>query len=559
MLDDKTQSDQLDQIREKEAEELAQILSTRYKIPYIDLSRVTIELDALAIVPEVEAKNSRVAVFQMNGKKINLAIQSPNPEETQNLLKKLARDGYNQTVYLASETSLEKAWKRYADLSKYKEASKGVIDISPEKVNEVLKSSKTLADLTNLINLASTDTKGRKVTELLEIILAGGIAVGASDIHIEPEETKVRLRYRLDGVLHDTSNISREIYPLVLSRLKLISGLKLNLRESAQDGRFSIKANDIEIEVRSSIIPESYGESVVLRILDPKSISVSFEDLGMEENVRNAVLKEITRPNGMILTTGPTGSGKTTTLYAFLKKVHNTDIKIITLEDPIEYHLDGITQTQVNKGKNYSFAEGLRSILRQDPDVIMVGEIRDKETAEIAVNASLTGHLVFSTLHTNDAAGAIPRLTDLGEKTSNLAPALNAIIAQRLLRKLCSNCRVMQASSEEEMAVINKVLEKLPKKYKKNISLPENGNYSVPKIVGCAECSGLGYKGRVGIYELIVVNDDLKNIIIQENPSALMIKEVWRKQEMLTMQEDAIIKVLNGITTIEEMRRVVDM
>ncbi len=557
MLQDKTQDEQLEHLRDKEAEELAQILSARYKIPYIDLSRVTIELDALAVVGEVEAKKAKLAVFQMNGKKINVAIQTPNPEETQNLLKKLEHDGYSLTVYLTSETGLERAWRRYADLSTYKEVSKGVVDISPEKIIEVLNSSKTIGDLTSLITNTTADIKSRKVSELLEVILAGGIAIGASDIHIEPEETKVRLRYRLDGVLHDVAGISREIYPLLLSRMKLVSGLKLNLRESAQDGRFSIKAKESEIEVRSSVIPEAYGEAVVLRILDPKSISVSFENLGMEENVRNAVLKEITRPNGMILTTGPTGSGKTTTLYAFLKKVHNSDIKIITLEDPIEYHLDGITQTQVNKSKHYSFAEGLRSILRQDPDIIMVGEIRDQETAEIAVNASLTGHLVFSTLHTNDAAGAIPRLADLGEKTSNLAPALNAVIAQRLLRKLCPHCRVMQPASEEEKNLIKKALERLPEKYKKNI--PSFESFSVPKTVGCSECSNIGYKGRVGVYELIVVNDDIKNLVINQNPNALMIKEEWRKQEMLTMQEDALIKVLSGITTIEEVRRVVDI
>lgn len=554
--DEEKQGDELKRVRDKEAEDLAQILSVRYKIPYVDLNTVTIELDALAILKEEEARKAKVAVFQRVDKKIQVAIQSPNPEATQAILKGLERDGYFLTVHITSEAGLERAWKRYADIVQYKEASKGVIDISAEKIEELLTVSQTLPGIAKLVASVISDLKSHRVTELLEVILAGGIGAEASDVHLEPEESSVKLRYRLDGVLHDLISISKDAYALLLSRIKLISGLKLNLRDNAQDGRFSIKVGGSETEVRTSVIPEAYGESIVLRILDPKSIGVPFEKLGMEPIVREALAKEIARPNGMILTTGPTGSGKTTTLYAFLNKIHSADIKIITLEDPIEYHLSGVIQTQVNKDKHYTFAEGLRSILRQDPDVIMVGEIRDIETAQIAVNAALTGHLVFSTLHTNDAPGAIPRLVDLGEKPANLAPALNAVLAQRLVRKLCS-CHEMVFASDEEQKGLSKIFAEIPEKYKEGLIAGEK--FTVGKAKGCEKCNNIGYKGRIGVYELIVVNDDIKKLVIEKNPDALAIRDAWKAQEMLSMKEDGVLKILAGITSWEELKRVVDV
>jgi type IV pilus assembly protein PilB len=278
-----------------------------------------------------------------------------------------------------------------------------------------------------------------KISRLLEIIIAGALALKASDVHIEPEEKFVRIRYRLDGVLTDILHFDKETFRLLLSRIKLLSGMKLNLT-GAQDGRYSIILENTEIEIRTSILPSAYDESIVMRVLNPTSISVPLESLGIPRKLLSVLLKEIDKPEGMILTTGPTGSGKTTTLYAFLRKVYTPEIKVITIENPIEYHLEGIVQTQVNTDKGYTFLEGLRSALRQDPDIIMVGEIRDRETAEIAVNSALTGHLVFSTLHTNNAAGTFPRLIDLGVNPKVITSALSVSMAQRLVRKLCPEC-----------------------------------------------------------------------------------------------------------------------
>jgi len=286
----------------------------------------------------------------------------------------------------------------------------------------------------------------KEITETAEVILGGAIALEASDIHIEPEEEQVKIRIRVDGMLQDITTIGFESYRPLLSRIKLLSGLKLNISDRPQDGRFTIALPDTFIEIRSSSLPAEYGESIVLRILNPKSL-IEIEKLGLRKDLLDIVTKEIKKPNGMIMVTGPTGSGKTTTLYAFLKKIQTPEIKIITIEDPIEYHLKGISQTQVAQEKGYDFANGLKSIMRQDPDVVLVGEIRDLETATTALQASLTGHLVLSTLHTNDATGTITRLQALGEKPVNIAPALNMAVAQRLVRKVCRRCSSLEIMS----------------------------------------------------------------------------------------------------------------
>ena len=384
-------------------------------------------------------------------------------------------------------------------------------------------------------------------------MLAGAIAIKASDIHIEPEEVNVRLRYRLDGVLHDIAMIDHKTYKLALSRLKLLSGLKLNVSADTQDGRFSIKLGDVDIEIRTSILPSAYGEGIVMRILNPESIKVTLDQLGIEPTLLEILLREITKPNGMILTTGPTGSGKTTTLYAFLRKIYSPEIKVVTIEDPIEYHLAGISQTQVNEGSNYTFLSGLRAALRQDPDVIMVGEIRDSETAQIAINASLTGHLVLSTLHTNNAAGTIPRLIDLKVNPKVIGSALSVSIAQRLLRRLCSSCKTESTPTEEERATIGRILKGV---MQKKGAVPEIGNLSIAK--GCVVCNGSGYKGRVGIYEAILIDEAIEKLIA-ENPSEREIKEAAIPQGILDMREDGIVKILAGMTSFEELSRTIDL
>jgi type II secretory ATPase GspE/PulE/Tfp pilus assembly ATPase PilB-like protein len=376
--------------------------------------------------------------------------------------------------------------------------------------------------------------------------LGGAIKLEASDIHIEPKENEARLRVRLDGILQDVLIFERKIYEALLSRIKLLSGMKLNIFDRPQDGRFTVLFEKLPIEIRSSTLPAEWGESVVMRILNPKSL-ISLEELGLREDLLKIFKEEIKKPNGMIIVTGPTGSGKTTTLYAMLKKIQKPEIKIITIEDPIEYHLEGITQTQVDPKAGYDFANGLRAIVRQDPDVILVGEIRDFETAKIALQAALTGHLVLTTLHTNDAAGTVARLIALGEKPVNIAPAINMAVAQRLVRKVCKNCSALVKPNEEELEKIMKGLKDL------NIKIPKDLKIKKPK--GCEDCNFTGYRGRTGIFEAFLVDDEMERFILT-SPSISALKEMAKKKGMITMYQDGLLKVINGITTIEEVERV---
>ncbi len=542
------------EMREKEAEDLARVLAQKYKLPYLNLAATNIDLDALKTISEKKARESRIVVFQKNGKKLNIGVLSPNYEFTQNILKELENEGYKSQFFIVSEMGLEKAWGKYADVPEFTEINKGIIDISSEKLEEFMEKAKTIESLKNIFPETDGAKKTRRTTEILEIMLAGAISSDASDIHIEPQEEKIRLRFRLDGVLHDIFFFDKKTFNLLLSRIKLVSGLKLNIRDKGQDGRFSIHIKEVEVEVRASVIPGSYGETIVLRILNPKTISVPFEELGIEENLQKILIKEIKKPNGMLLTTGPTGSGKTTTLYAFLKKIYSPDIKIITLEDPIEYHLKGIIQTQVEEKKGYTFAEGLRSILRQDPDIIMVGEIRDLETAKIAINSALTGHFVLSTLHTNNAAGTIPRLIDLGANPNTIAPAINVSMAQRLLRKLCNECKEKVSPTGEEKEIINKALASFPKGAK----IPKIDGVFLWKSKGCQKCNNIGYKGRIGIFEAILVEEQIERMILQK-PTELEITEKAKSQGILDMKQDGILKVINGVTSLDELQRVIEL
>ena len=554
LLNDEKNKEQIESMRKGEAEDLAKLLAQKYNLPYLDLSRMTIDIDALKILPEEEARANKLVVFQKTGQKIQVAIESPNPETTQRTLRSLEEKGYKINIFMVSEESLTRAWKRYSEVPEYEETLRGVIDVSPEKLDEFLKQTSTIEELKNLFITSATTQKNRKISEVLEIILAGALSADASDVHIEPQEKQIRLRFRLDGVLHDILLFDYKIYNLLLSRIKLVSGLKLNVRNQAQDGRFSIKVREEEIAVRTSVIPEAYGESIVLRILNPKSIAITFEELGIDKKLMDILEKELSKPNGMILTTGPTGSGKTTTLYAFLRKIYTPETKIITLEDPVEYHLPNIVQTQVEEAIGYSFSAGLRSILRQDPDIIMVGEIRDLETAKTAINSALTGHLVLSTLHTNNAAGTIPRLIDLGVNPTSIAPAVNISMAQRLVRKLCTKCKEKQLSSELESFTIKKVLETFPE----NRKMPVAQEIFVWKAKGCKFCNNLGYKGRIGIYEAILIDDEIEPLILL-NPTETEILKKSEKQGILNMKQDGILKVLNGVTSLDELARVIEL
>lgn len=391
----------------------------------------------------------------------------------------------------------------------------------------------------------------KKVTEISEVLLGGGILLEASDLHIEPEEDRIKLRIRIDGILHDVMFLDFKIYHSLLSRIKLLSGIKLNITDKPQDGRFSTILNEAPIEIRASTLPAEYGESIVLRILNPKNL-ITMEALGLRKDLLEIFRREIKRPNGMIIVTGPTGSGKTTTLYALLKRIQKPEIKTITIEDPIEYHLEGISQTQVAPGKGYDFANGLKSVMRQDPDVVLVGEIRDLETAKITLQAALTGHLVLTTLHTNDAAGTVARLQALGAKLVNIAPAINITIAQRLTRKVCKKCKQLIAVSPVVLKKIKKELKNLPKEVK----VPSfKKSLKIPKAKGCKDCNFTGYRDRIGVFEAFLVDEEMEKFILT-SPSISALRREAIKKGMVRMHQDGIIKVLQGITTIEEVERV---
>ncbi len=457
-FDEEKQNRKTDDLLRREEEDLVKAMAAKDGLPYLDLTVTPTNIDALRFVPEIEAREGQLAVFNDVDKNLDVAILSPNNSKASEIIEGLKSKGFIPKLYMVSHQSLNKVWERYKDLSFSFETKSGALDISNEQITDFLAKVHTTADVIVLIKEVLAMKKGSRISRILEIILAGAIALEASDVHLEPEEGYVRLRYRLDGVLTDILDFDLETFKLLLSRIKLISNLKLNVNY-AQDGRFSIKLNTFEIEVRTSLIPGAYDASVVLRILNPKSIAVPLEELGVHPRLLKIILHEISKPNGMLLNTGPTGSGKTTMLYALLKKVHNPGVKIITIENPIEYHLPGIVQTQTDEKRNYTFSEGLRSALRQDPDVIMVGEIRDQETAEIAINSALTGHLVFSTLHTNNAAGTFPRLIDLHVNPKILSSAINVSMAQRLIRKLCPFCKKIDKPTADEKKIIDDVLD----------------------------------------------------------------------------------------------------
>lgn len=559
-FNEEKQNKQLEELHKQEEEQLvATLAESKYHLPYVDLQRLSVDNEALRAIPEKDCREMNVAPFKLFGKNIFIAVHSPSDDLLKKLKEDMERKNLIPTFYMVSTASINKVWDRYKEVSMAESSRVGGIDISGEILRETSKKIEKIQDIQRMVTEALEGNKIHKISRLLEIILAGAIAIKASDIHIEPEQERGRLRLRLDGVLQDTNFFGLDVYRLLNSRIKLLSGMKLTSK-IAQDGRFSIIEDKDEISIRASLIPGAYGESIVMRILDPKSIQVKLEEMGIEPFLFSIIQEEIAKPNGLILVTGPTGSGKTTTLYAFLRKIYSPEIKIITIEDPVEYHLAGVTQTQTNEEKGYTFAEGLRSALRQDPDVVMVGEIRDNETAEIAVQSALTGHIVFSTLHTNNAAGVIPRLINLGVNPKILVSALSLSIAQRLVRKLCTFCKKEKVPSETELKIIKMVMESIKNEGKSlsNYNIDPNAPIKLFTAVGCDKCNMTGFKGRIGIFEAIRTDEAIEKII-PENPSEREIKVVARNQGTLSMRQDGIVKILNGITSYEEVQSVVDL
>jgi len=552
-FDDTSSDEQLAKLRQKEEEEFLQVMAAKYGIPYADLSGVPVDATAVGLIKEDLARAALIAPFELINKKLKVGLFSPTQSNTKEVLASLTERGYIADQYLVSHASLEKVWGRYKEISGATKSEAGMVDISGENMEGLVKKFTSLADVSKALETTVAEKTARHISNIFSVIIAGAIGIGASDIHIEPAEDAVHIRYRVDGVLHEVATLPSSIYRLFSSRLKLLAGLKLNVGTESQDGRFSIKIADIEIEMRVSVIPGAYGEGVVMRILNPLSLNVTLEDLGMSPRLLTIVDREIKKPHGMILNTGPTGSGKTTTLYAFLKRIYSSEIKMMTIEDPIEYHMKGVSQTQVEVAKGYTFLEGLRAAMRQDPDVVMIGEIRDGETAKVAINAALTGHMVFSTLHTNTAAGAIPRLIDLGVTPKIIGSSLTVTLAQRLARKLCEECKKEDAPNEREQKIIDEVAVLIKEKVGENVQTKK-----VWRAVGCALCSNTGYKGRVGIFEAVLMTAEVE-ALLDTIPSEREIRNIAAKQGLLNMREDGIEKILAGVTAFDEVERVVDL
>ncbi len=517
-------------------------------LPYIDLTKFPISPEALRLISEKQARKDRLICFFATEKQARLASPKAGSKEIQKKVKEFSeKHNLISKVYLISDKNFKKALKRYEALPKIREQRKQ-INISPEDFEQFKKEVESFKDLPEKIKDIST-------SKLLTLIMASAVESKASDVHFEAEENSIQLRFRIDGVLMDVAEISKDKWKHIASRIKLLSGMKLNVTDEPQDGHFVIKLPDERIDIRSSALPTSYGESLVMRLLESSSVRINFENLGLRSSALNKLEKEVRRPNGMILTTGPTGSGKTTTLYAILNKLNNQETKIITLENPVEYHLKGINQSEVNEDEGYDFATGLKSLLRQDPDVVMVGEIRDLETAKIALQAALTGHVVVSTLHTNDASGAIPRLLSLGVKPYLLGPAINAIIGQRLVRKICDNCKKEVDLKPKQLKRVKKILSELPDSEKSKIDLNNLHFYTGE---GCDKCQGLGYKGRIGIFEIFDVNKEIEQSISDEKISEGEVEDLTKEQGMVTMVQDGLIKATKGITSVEEVFRVIE-
>jgi len=518
--------------------------AAKNNLPYIDLAVFPVDGDHVRSFDETLCRNEQVVLFQKERGLYRFGIVTPNKELQKRLTLIASEHDQEALFYLISEASLERALAEYQKKPLIEHLDQLRVNLSTEDMAVFEKDFKDLITLKDSI-------KSLPTTRVLEIILAGANSLGASDIHIEPEEGDVRLRYRIDGLLEDIGHIPSDVYHLTLSRVKMLTKMKLNTKERSQDGSFFIMKEGVRIDIRVSVIPSNQGETINMRLLNNTEADVPVETLGLRGSALLEIRRQIAKPHGMIVNTGPTGSGKTTTLYSLIREINEPAVKIITVEDPIEYALPGIVQTQVNPDGDYSFAQALRAIVRQDPDVILVGEIRDEETAEVAINAALTGHLVFSTLHTNDAPASIVRLGELGIKGSLIGSAVNVFIGQRLVRKLCNNCKVAYEPAEKTITALQKILGSIPKAA--GVDIPD----TIPllyKPIGCSLCHFSGYKGREGIYEVFSVSDNIAKII-ENFATENEIREAAKKEGMMTMNQDGILKVVEGITTFQEVWR----
>src|SRR3989338_805848 len=520
---------------------LLEIKSKLYHLPIVHLEEIQLNSDALKELTEEVVSFYKVAPFAKEGSVLKVGMINPEDIDALEALKFIA-SGRNLKIdkYVIGHKDFESILRNYRSLTT--EVGKALESLS-EEVGEEKITQKTLEEVT---------AEGA-VTRIVASVVKYAVESRASDIHIEPFEEKVNVRFRIDGVLVVALTLPKNVHSAVLTRIKVLSNLKIDETRLAQDGRFSTTLNKRRIDFRVSTFPTKNGEKVVMRILDPLTNKINLPDLGIERRSAEVLERAMNKPFGSILITGPTGSGKSTTLAGMLKKLNNEEVNIVTLEDPIEYFIEGVNQSQTHEEIGYTFASGLRHILRQDPDIIIVGEIRDRETAALAVQAALTGHIVLSTLHTNDAMGVVPRLIDMGVEKYLIPPTLNVAAAQRLLRRLCQDCKIKVKANVAEEGIINKALSTMPEKYQKEFTSTD-GYYIYKPNIGnqCKKCAGKAFKGRIGIFEMLEMTDEFEKIILGSLSESAM-REEAKRQGMITLYQDGIIKVLKGVVSLDEL------
>jgi len=516
------------------------------KIPLKIVSPIEVLLKSLKTIPEESAKYYWMIPLAKKDSRLDVGMVYPEDLKAREALDFLARQNkFSYRVFLITLTNFNELLKKYRTLRK--EVTRALEELETElKVEKVKKIG--AAEVGRMVEEAP-------ISKVVAVILRHAVDGNASDIHIEPGKEKLRVRFRLDGVLHPSIFLPIRILPAIVARVKILSNLKIDETRVPQDGRFSTKVEDRGVDFRVSTFPTTLGEKVAIRILDPGQRKVEFKELGITGRNLKVIEKALKKPYGMILATGPTGSGKTTTLYAILGLFNKEEVNIMTLEDPVEYFMEGVNQSQVKPEIGYSFANGLRYTLRQDPDILMVGEIRDEETASLAIHAALTGHILLSTLHTSNTLGVVPRLVDMGIRGFLIPPTLSLALAQRLVRKLCLHCKKKVKASKEARKLLLEEIEKFPSTIKKNID-PARTLY-IYEPVGCKRCNNIGYSGRIGIFEILEMTDRLGEVILKDL-SETKIQEEAKNQGMITMKQDGILKILEGATSIEEVLRVAE-
>jgi len=534
------------------AEDFAEAFGAVYGIPYIKLTAQQVPGDLLDIVPTNVAKKYHVVPFELTDNKLSLAMTDPLDLQTIDFVER--KTGYKVTPYIATEKSIDKILEEQKGNELGEEIASALEEISSTTL-KIEESNQEITDAT---------IRDAPIARIVGMIMETAVKTGASDVHLEPGEDKSRLRYRIDGILEEKRVLPKEMHDSVVARIKILAKMKIDEKRIPLDGRFKVQVGKTSTDLRVSTLPTIYGEKVVIRLLKEEGQVFTFRDLGMRGLTLRRFEETLLRPNGMILVTGPTGSGKTVTLASALSKLNTIRVNIVTLEDPVEIRVPGVNQVQVNPQAGLTFATGLRSFLRQDPNIIMVGEIRDGETAELGVHAALTGHLVLSTLHTNSAAGAIPRILDMGVEDFLLSSTLNCVLAQRLVRKICNDCKEEYEPPEEVKEDITKVIDEISKnkvlmakdiEVAKTVKGFNSQSIKIFKGKGCAKCSNTGYKGRLGIYELLTMSDTIAHLTLENSPVSTVQKQSV-EEGMLLLLQDGYLRVVEGVSTLEEVMRV---